>query len=247
MSKIGRNEICPCGSGEKYKNCCGAPISQSSDELKKHLIESVEFLIKSCLFYDTGDKSEAKRIALELRKLLHDTGMSKSILKTLKIKNTSFIDTSTGYSTTNLLSTFALTSIKIINNDGQTKAEYMPLLDTQNMNKKLSFDKWWNNVIICDNSKNTFSRKNIVLSLANQDGGGHVDEGIEREYYKLTRENTIGWTINNNGKEIQMEDVHLATVRQIAHEIIRTLTEELVELNNNQYVIKYNNLLTKIL
>ena len=22
--KIGRNEPCPCGSGKKYKNCCGA-------------------------------------------------------------------------------------------------------------------------------------------------------------------------------------------------------------------------------
>ncbi|MCD5324229.1 MULTISPECIES: SEC-C metal-binding domain-containing protein [Pontibacillus] len=25
MSKIGRNEPCPCGSGEKYKKCCGSP------------------------------------------------------------------------------------------------------------------------------------------------------------------------------------------------------------------------------
>lgn len=23
MPKIGRNEPCPCGSGKKYKNCCG--------------------------------------------------------------------------------------------------------------------------------------------------------------------------------------------------------------------------------
>ncbi len=23
-SKIGRNEPCPCGSGKKYKHCCGA-------------------------------------------------------------------------------------------------------------------------------------------------------------------------------------------------------------------------------
>jgi len=23
-TKVGRNEPCPCGSGEKYKNCCGA-------------------------------------------------------------------------------------------------------------------------------------------------------------------------------------------------------------------------------
>ena len=22
-SKIGRNELCPCGSGKKYKKCCG--------------------------------------------------------------------------------------------------------------------------------------------------------------------------------------------------------------------------------
>ncbi|MGN1250133.1 MAG: SEC-C metal-binding domain-containing protein, partial [Candidatus Spyradocola sp.] len=21
--KVGRNELCPCGSGKKYKNCCG--------------------------------------------------------------------------------------------------------------------------------------------------------------------------------------------------------------------------------
>ena len=23
MSKVGRNDPCPCGSGKKYKNCCG--------------------------------------------------------------------------------------------------------------------------------------------------------------------------------------------------------------------------------
>jgi uncharacterized protein YecA (UPF0149 family) len=23
--KMGRNELCPCGSGQKFKKCCGAP------------------------------------------------------------------------------------------------------------------------------------------------------------------------------------------------------------------------------
>ena len=27
--KIGRNEPCPCGSGKKYKRCCGAPVLDS--------------------------------------------------------------------------------------------------------------------------------------------------------------------------------------------------------------------------
>lgn len=26
--KVGRNEPCPCGSGKKYKKCCGAVVSQ---------------------------------------------------------------------------------------------------------------------------------------------------------------------------------------------------------------------------
>ena len=24
--KIGPNELCPCGSGKKYKKCCGSPL-----------------------------------------------------------------------------------------------------------------------------------------------------------------------------------------------------------------------------
>jgi uncharacterized protein YecA (UPF0149 family) len=24
-TKVGRNEPCPCGSGKKYKRCCGSP------------------------------------------------------------------------------------------------------------------------------------------------------------------------------------------------------------------------------
>ncbi|MGL4643034.1 MAG: SEC-C metal-binding domain-containing protein, partial [Vagococcus fluvialis] len=24
--KIGRNDLCPCGSGKKYKNCHGKPV-----------------------------------------------------------------------------------------------------------------------------------------------------------------------------------------------------------------------------
>jgi preprotein translocase subunit SecA len=28
--KVGRNDPCPCGSGKKYKKCCGAPASVAS-------------------------------------------------------------------------------------------------------------------------------------------------------------------------------------------------------------------------
>ena len=29
--KVGRNDPCPCGSGKKYKKCCGANNSDTAD------------------------------------------------------------------------------------------------------------------------------------------------------------------------------------------------------------------------
>ena len=29
--KVGRNDPCPCGSGKKYKKCCGASIAADND------------------------------------------------------------------------------------------------------------------------------------------------------------------------------------------------------------------------
>ena len=28
-AKVGRNEPCPCGSGVKFKRCCGNPVAQA--------------------------------------------------------------------------------------------------------------------------------------------------------------------------------------------------------------------------
>ena len=30
--KVGRNDPCPCGSGKKYKKCCGAAVNSDDDE-----------------------------------------------------------------------------------------------------------------------------------------------------------------------------------------------------------------------
>ena len=29
--KIGRNDLCPCGSGRKYKHCCGSAQPQAAE------------------------------------------------------------------------------------------------------------------------------------------------------------------------------------------------------------------------
>ena len=32
--KVGRNDPCPCGSGKKYKKCCGGPRQSAGGDLK---------------------------------------------------------------------------------------------------------------------------------------------------------------------------------------------------------------------
>ena len=44
----GRNDPCPCGSGKKYKKCCGAPkprtisIVKEASSLNEHIVGKLE-------------------------------------------------------------------------------------------------------------------------------------------------------------------------------------------------------------
>ena len=81
--------------------------------------------------------------------------------------------------------------------------------------------------------------------MADQDGGAHVDLSIERDYYRLTRVNTmgVGLVIEKEREEAGIysaDNVHLAIVRQIAHEIIRTIERELIDIKENGYLKEYN-------
>ena len=42
--KIGRNDPCPCGSGKKYKKCCGKDLQEDAMETVYDLRESVKKL-----------------------------------------------------------------------------------------------------------------------------------------------------------------------------------------------------------
>lgn len=38
MQKVGRNELCPCGSGDKYKRCCRDKVEQGDDRTSRFLM-----------------------------------------------------------------------------------------------------------------------------------------------------------------------------------------------------------------
>lgn len=204
-------------------------ILQSEDELKNHLDEQLQLLIASTEAYDKGFDGEAKRIAATLRVLLHDTADSKSLLEQLGLKDQDFYDTAAKaeefFSKGKRLGSFAgLVGIQA--GDG---GRYVPFFDESppGFTEYVPFDKFWGRVVFIDNQENSFTRKKIILAVANQDGGTHVDPNLDEKYYQLSRENSMGWEVFENASQPSSPGKpELPALRQIAHEVLRTLIPE---------------------
>jgi hypothetical protein len=75
-------------------------------QLLEFLSENVAFLKASAQSYDNGFEAEAKRLAVVLRVLLHDTSASSSVLNQLGEKeNLNFVDTALYIDPRNLVPT----------------------------------------------------------------------------------------------------------------------------------------------
>jgi hypothetical protein len=210
-------------------------IEQTKDELKSHLREQIEFLKRSSQTYDEGYISEAKRLAVAIRLLLHDTQKSTSLLTLLKKKDILFYDTSLDYNPNNFPSTIGLIITKYtITKTGQKSAEYVPPLDdgppTRYTKGKITFEKWWNKIVFADSKGNKLTRRNLVLAVSNKDGGAHVDHRLDKDYADMTRFNSLGLRfIQNGNKRYFATHPELASVRQISHEILKSLKDEFPE------------------
>lgn len=208
---------------------------QTKDELKSYLKEQIEFLKRSNEAYDEGYRSEAKRLAVTIRVLLYDTQKSISLLTLLKKKDILFYDTSLDYNPNNFPSTMGPIMMKFtITKTGQKSAEYAPPLDdgppTRYRKGKISFEKWWINNVFVDIKGKKFTRKDIVLAVANKDGGAHVDHELDKDYANMTRFHSLGFVFVQDGdKRHFATHPELAGVRQISYEVLKSLKDEFPE------------------
>ena len=159
-------------------------IDQTFEELCQHLEEHVQFLLMSSDAFDKGFEGEAKRLAVSLRVLFHDTKTSKSLLAQLGRKETlNYIDSSMPFMEGNLLSEGGL--VAIISRD--KGPGYLAFLDDCPIKSRIvSFEKWWLDPVFRDAKGSLLSRKDLILAMANQDGGAHVDPALNKTYAELS-------------------------------------------------------------
>ncbi|SPE48301.1 hypothetical protein SNS2_0386 [Streptomyces netropsis] len=62
-----------------------------------------------------------------------------------------------------------------------------------------------------------------MLTMANKEGGAHVDPILNAAYESLAKNNGLGFTSNATGVDLPFEgNVVAVSVRQIAHEFLKT-------------------------
>jgi hypothetical protein len=193
----------------------------TTDKLEGHLEEQIDFLKLSAEAFDRGFTGEAKRLAVTLRVLLQDTNNSKSLLGQLGKKNLQFFDTTYEPRASNMMPYHGL--VGMVLKTGARAAYRAPLDDRPHEPRQIPFDPWWTNAAIVDVQGRKISRKDLILTAANQDGGAHVDPGLDERYAELAEGSGLGFmSVSADGRKL-MQGAERAAIRQIAHEVLKTL------------------------
>lgn len=217
----------------------------SNAELEEHLVDEVRHLRVDGQAFDAGLESEARRLAATIRKLVHDTRSCKSLLGQLGVKSSMRLEDTTirrlelppGYTelppgSMVIHSGITMTQMRMGGPDAGVKfAAPLDQLAPERVGPPVEFAQWWEPPILTDPLGNDFSRKGFVIALANKDGGAHIDPTLDDAYAALVKANSLGRMGGVAGEELKpLLNIALASVRQIAHELLRTLERELPRL-----------------
>jgi hypothetical protein len=218
--------------------------SLAGQDYRAHLDEQLAFLRASAASFDDGFEAEAKRLATQIRILVHDApggrrnrsvsllshlGMRDRLpwLDTAILPDPSWVDFSCG--------------LCRLSGDGEGPSLVMryaaPLADLgpDRRHPPAAFLDWWNEPVLADRLGHDFSRADFISRVANQDGGTHVDAELEESYRALTRENSMqivsgqGMLGFHVGPTLAGEadppgsSIALASVRQIAYEVLQSV------------------------
>lgn len=195
-------------------------ITRTTQELEALLDEQLDFLHASGRSFDNGFFGEIKRLAVAVRVIVHDTKNSTSLLSMLDKKSGYFLDSADSYDDENLMPHSSLVTIHMCPDRVEAAAHFDDVINQ----RSVSFDEWWDGIVLVDDHHEEFSRKDICLYLANKEGGAHVDATIDEKYERLRKANAAGWIMGNDpSKTIHAGDHVPATMRQIAHELLKSL------------------------
>lgn len=199
-------------------------VQRPKGELQKELVEQLLLLKHSCAAFDQGLEAVGKHIALSIRVLIHQHGQSRALLDQLGVRPSYFLDSAGPVNANNLLPELNLVLMRI---SSSGPSSYLPVIASGGLPvpmRLIRFQDWWNNPVLKDKQGRKLSRRDLVLHVANTDGGAHVDPELDKAYMDISRNNSLGWVVTDGNIEKALEGrPELASMRQIAHELLSTI------------------------
>jgi len=201
------------------------------EELPGLLAEQVDFLSVSAARYDEGYEHEAKRMALSLRVLLHDSRKSVSLLRQLEVKDTlRFLDSDAPREAPAgrqvawpSQEQWPIGFVGIRLQVGGPNS-FFPTLDEDlgQPRGSLHFPIWWEKrVLYRPGSSDYWQRRHFILGAADKEGGAHVDPRPSAWWAELWR----GTATGPDGEPVPIKTVAPPVIRQITYEVLTTLGE----------------------
>lgn len=195
-------------------------VIRTKADLLLGLQEQVTLLSHACKSYDNGLTPIGKHIALSLRVLLHRHANSQALLQQLGIRSKHFLDTAGDIDPHNVLTDNLLSVFRV----DRGKIDWAPkFVQGKGFERWITFAEWWNNNVIKDDKKRFFNRRDLILNVADTDGGAHVDPKLDEAYMDLSRNNSLGWIIGEGDVQRPFDPPVMSCIRQIAHEVLETL------------------------
>jgi len=211
-------------------------VQQTKADLETSLQEQIALLVRDCRDYDAGMTAAAKSIAVKLRVLLHDgKGQNKSLLGQLNLKHRPYYDTGKQKRKhgPKLASGSFLVVVHAEKKKDTLHCSFRPKLSEGDEPLRLSaFEVWWNDPVIVIEPGKSFHRRDVILHIADTDGGAHVDAALDSQYLGLKRGESLPvWTRDDAiffgslplGNGMPVRGFETAIIRQIAHEVLLTL------------------------
>ena len=205
-----------------------APNDPDRDDVLVRFSDIRGHLVKSARDFDSGDHSEALRMALAVRTLSYDEGRGRSVLTQLGAKPDmvwrSFyvpfgLDIPPGTPTFSS----SLHGLHVAA-DGSS---YLEPLDFGQEGRFVSYNSWWTAEPVVQFGEGNITRKQLVLGLANQDGGGHVDLAGHHISTLFAASPTFlsrdGAALHGSAQRASQRDLLQIQMRTVASEVLHSI------------------------
>jgi hypothetical protein len=207
-------------------------------QVQESLREQLEMLSHACEGFDAGRMVLGKQIATVLRTVLYapaHRGNRRTLPLLLQagLAQAYFFETSVSIETgqyavftgptgppSNKVPVCALAGVRF----GREKAAFFAPLDSIR-GRWTSYPNWLNRIILRDRYLHTATRLDLIKLIADTDGGAHVDAAIPSHFADWKDGVSLGWHyIAADGTKTYLQQIELHTMRQLAHEILRTFS-----------------------